>query len=220
MYNDLSTLNYPKIITKENKKNDTLKLIAIILMVVDHIGLVFFPKILAFRLIGRLSFPIFAYGIAIGYRYSKNINEYMLRLFIFSIVSQPVFHLITNGLNILFTLLTGLLCILCIDKKQYIPLALILVLSYVLPLDYGIYGVLTIIAFYISLDNLKFTLLSLIMVNGLYIIQCHNYFQCISLLSIFLIYKEWKINLGLNKYFGYAFYPAHLLIIIMIRYLI
>ena len=44
-----------------------IKLFALITMVIDHIGLVFFPNVIIFRIIGRLSMPLFAYCVARGY---------------------------------------------------------------------------------------------------------------------------------------------------------
>lgn len=39
-------------------------------MLVDHIGLVFFPHLLWIRMIGRLSMPLFAYAVATGYYFT------------------------------------------------------------------------------------------------------------------------------------------------------
>ena len=52
--------------------NSNLKLIAVFLMIIDHIGAVLFPNIILLRCIGRLSFPIFAFCIAEGYFYTKS----------------------------------------------------------------------------------------------------------------------------------------------------
>ena len=52
--------------------NNQLKIIAMISMLIDHIGLQMFPDLLIFRIIGRLAFPIFAYMIAEGCFYTKN----------------------------------------------------------------------------------------------------------------------------------------------------
>ena len=69
-----------------------LKLIAIITMTLDHIGIFFLlpPTYYLFRIIGRLSFPIFAFLIAEGFNYTKNIKKYLVRLLIFSIISEPI----------------------------------------------------------------------------------------------------------------------------------
>ena len=50
----------------------TLKILACIFMAFDHVGVVFFPTHDIFRIIGRLAFPLFAYFIAEGCRYTKN----------------------------------------------------------------------------------------------------------------------------------------------------
>ena len=44
-----------------NSNTTFLKIIAIISMTLDHIGIIFFPNIIFFRIIGRMSFPLFAY---------------------------------------------------------------------------------------------------------------------------------------------------------------
>ena len=47
-----------------NLDTDFLKLIAIVSMLIDHIGSVFFPEVRVLRWIGRLAFPLFSYCIA------------------------------------------------------------------------------------------------------------------------------------------------------------
>src|SRR5205085_4973530 len=92
-----------------------IKLIAIIAMVIDHIGLFFFPHILLLRIIGRLAFPLFAWLIANGAHHSKNPTKYLTRLFLFALLAQIPFILINRlidpsfwELNVLFTLFLGL----------------------------------------------------------------------------------------------------------------
>ena len=41
--------------------NDRLKIIAVVAMVIDHIGSYLFPNAVMLRIIGRISFPIFAF---------------------------------------------------------------------------------------------------------------------------------------------------------------
>ena len=55
---------------------NVLKIIALITMLIDHIGLVFFPGIEIFRIIGRISFPIFAFMIAEGCEHTENKKKY------------------------------------------------------------------------------------------------------------------------------------------------
>lgn len=38
-----------------------IQFIAALTMLIDHIGMVFFPSVIGFRAIGRLSFPLFAF---------------------------------------------------------------------------------------------------------------------------------------------------------------
>ena len=57
--------------------NNQLKIIAMVSMALDHIGLLFFPDVMLFRALGRIAFPIFAYMIAEGCRYTKNRAKYL-----------------------------------------------------------------------------------------------------------------------------------------------
>lgn len=211
-----------------------LKIIACITMICDHLGYLFYKgKLSFFNYIGRIAFPIFAFQISEGYIHTKNLKKYIIRLFIFAIISQypfMIFHnLISNelALNIFFTLLIGLISIIIYDKLQCKPLALIIdlllaCLAEFTNCDYGSYGVLIILLFYIFRNNkllmtLTFSLCTIIN----YGIKIYKYglFQIYSLLCIFTILPIFIINLYNKKqgkkvkYFLYIFYPAHLLII-------
>jgi len=59
-----------------------LKVIAIIAMLFDHIGYIIFRKFTFMNYIGRLAFPIFAFGISEGFKYTKNLKKYFFRLYL------------------------------------------------------------------------------------------------------------------------------------------
>lgn len=88
----------------ENKKynpigllsNFQLKMIAIITMTIDHIGLVFFPGVAAFRIIGRLAFPIFAFLIAEGCSHTKNKLKRFLLMFAMGLIYLIVYYIYTK----------------------------------------------------------------------------------------------------------------------------
>lgn len=201
-------------------KNDSLKALGIIFMLIDHIGTVFFPQVLMFRVIGRLSYPIFAYGITIGYQHTKNFKSYLLRLSLFFLISQPFFTLVFHvGINIFATLSIGLISIYFYDKKQYLTVLLLLIIAPFLSLNYGLYGLGLILTFHIFKDNLKGLVLSQIAINILFALHYHTFLQAYSLLALILICKKgWFINIHLNKYIVYMFYPIHLSLIALITY--
>ena len=68
---------------------NALKIIAVIAMLVDHIGYMFFPKVQILRIIGRLALPIFAFMVAEGARHTKSKIKYILTLLIFAVASTP-----------------------------------------------------------------------------------------------------------------------------------
>ena len=52
--------------------SNAIKILACIFMTFDHVGLAFFSQIPVFRIIGRIAFPLFAFLIAEGCKYTKN----------------------------------------------------------------------------------------------------------------------------------------------------
>lgn len=77
-----------------------LKLIAAITMLIDHTGLILFPNQMIFRVIGRLAFPIYAYCIAEGFRYTRNRFKYFLRIFLLGLFCQIVYTIVSHDLYI------------------------------------------------------------------------------------------------------------------------
>lgn len=108
-----------------------MKFIAALCMLLDHIGLLFFPLDLRWRIIGRLAMPIFAYGIARGAFYTTSLKRYMKKMLLFSFVSQIPFWgmrywggegaFFTLHLNIGFTFFIALWCINCLQKANIVP---------------------------------------------------------------------------------------------------
>ena len=166
---------------KLNTDTGLLKLIAIAAMLVDHLGARVFPQYPIMRVIGRVSFPIFAYCIAAGCVYTHNIGRYLARVLLLGVLVQPLYitamghqamgafdwahnfyrvdliarHYYVEPLNILFTLSAGILFIWTIRDKQYILTALLLAaLWYVGDMvDYGLKGVLLMTLFYVFIDR-------------------------------------------------------------------
>ncbi|MCL2362005.1 MAG: conjugal transfer protein TraX [Defluviitaleaceae bacterium] len=66
-----------------------LKIIALIAMFIDHIGAVFPDYVpFEFRIIGRLTFPIFVYLIAEGFHHTRNPKKFLLRLLAFALIAE------------------------------------------------------------------------------------------------------------------------------------
>ncbi len=84
---------------------NVLKIIGAITMVIDHIGFIFFPSQIIYRIIGRFSFPIFAFLISESARYTKNKTKHLLLIFTLGAICQTVYYFVTKDFyfNILIT---------------------------------------------------------------------------------------------------------------------
>ena len=142
--------------------SSTLKLLACVFMLIDHAGLLLFPHYKIFRIIGRLAFPIFAYLIAEGCRYTRNKLKHFLLVFGLGTICELVYIIYSGAAegNILLTFSCSILLIYSVQfiKKSFFKgdiaervlsvllflLALIFsaIASMIIGLDYGFGGVL------------------------------------------------------------------------------
>lgn len=213
-----------------------IKLIAIITMVIDHIGAFLFPEQLIFRMVGRLSFPLFSFLIANGAHYTNNLNKYIGRMFVFAIISQLPFHLVhkqanTGGssLNVLFTFFIALVSISLIQKAGNKLLSLVIIavssiVAHYANVDYGAFGVILVVSFYLFFRNYKATILSFVFLLiimslvpaidvGVISFSKIDVAPIISMFSlIFILAYNYKQGLK-AKYLFYVFYPLQFLII-------
>ncbi|WAM34169.1 TraX family protein [Caldicellulosiruptor morganii] len=204
-------------------KSNLLKLIAAFCMLIDHIGYLYFPNIILFRIIGRIAFPIFAYQVAAGFKFTSNKVKYLQRLFIFALISQLPFSLMTQDfveLNVIATFFFAALSLFFIQKRWYILTIIPIAISYFVPMDYGIYGVLTVLCFYLFFDISILQLLLFCILTWFEVHMIGWSVQFYSILSVVLIIVIRMLpadfNLKLNKYFFYWFYPVHMLILVLI----
>ncbi len=213
--------------------NTHIKLIAITLMLLNHIGRVFFPNELIFIKIGEIAFPLFAFCIAEGFYHTSNRKKYLRNLFIFALISEPFFDYALYGRiyflhqNVLFTLFLSVLFLMIYEylinsKKNDIVKTLLICLSFIITLlistvlftDHSTYGIILIFILYVFREKpiIKY------IISAILLYLSFPYKYALLSIPIMMLYNGKK---GFNlKYFFYAFYPVHLLIISIIRLLI
>ena len=100
----------------------TLKLLACAFMAIDHIGVRLLPNLVILRILGRLAFPMFAFFLAEGCRYTKNKRRHFLLIFVIGVSYFLVYLLYSKRLygNIFMTFSVSILMIYLMQwcKKQ------------------------------------------------------------------------------------------------------
>ena len=216
-----------------------LKIIAAFSMAIDHIGVILFPDNMLLRLIGRIAFPIFAFLIAEGCRYTKNKPRYFFVMAFFAVVFQAFYTLFTEDmyLNIFFTLSFAILIIYSLQffssamknksvhKIIFSAASVILIISCVyitgqyFLIDYGLWGcMLPAFAYVIPHGQglyRKILRTSLFAVGMFPLIGSVRIpvqaYEFLALIPLFFYNgKRGKYNM---KYFFYIFYPLHMVII-------
>ena len=212
-----------------------LKLIAIILMLIDHTGLMIlynYPATTAtlfhfggidyswyriFRDIGRAAFPIFCFLLVEGFIHTHDVKKYAQRLFLFALISEIPFDFALKPRwfypgkqNVYFTLLIGLLVLwgVAVCNGQLVIQLLILVS-----------GLLA--ASFLQTD---YSFKGVFLIEVLYIFRSSRLYQCLcgaaaisweipapaAFLPVFFYNGKRGISL---KYFFYWFYPVHLVLL-------
>lgn len=236
----------------------TLKIIAIISMIIDHFSVIILGNIApidfwgvslqrissligfnkfifilywTMRVIGRISFPIFAFLLVEGFRHTRNVKKYALRLGIFALISEIPYDLaLFNSLfyiknqNVFFLLFISLLVISGIEyiNKNFrgviallFKLGLILAgmsFATVLSVNYKYIGILTIVLIYFIINKGKVISTSI----GCLFLSVTMKFEIFSFISLIPI-KFYNGKKGLDiKYLFYILYPAHLLLLYII----
>ena len=205
----------------------SIKVFAAITMLIDHIGFVLFPNIVMFRIIGRLAFPLFAFQISIGFDKTKNREKYILRMLIFAIISQIPFTLMNSisgippKLNIGFTFLISLLLLYSLENVKPILgkvlcLIPILLTAYFLEYDYYIYGIILVLLFYYSSKKTSLMVSLMFVTVSIYSLCKKNPVAPYTMFAIVpILFYNGKKGPDLKWYF-YAFYPLHMLILYVI----
>jgi hypothetical protein len=223
-----------------------LKLLAIVTMLIDHIGAGLFPELLALRVIGRLAFPIFAFFVCEGYFHTHNVKKYAIRLGIFALVSEIPYNLLHGGFffdfsgqNIFFTLLIGLLTIHAITMirrrvaagtlpaRSPLELAVsvpALLIAELLHTDYGAFGVVLILLCFYFRDSKTRAVVGIAAANALYglfsyVFQHYLPLQALAAAASVPLYFYNGEKGRSMKFFFYSFYPLHIAAIALVKYL-
>ncbi|WP_059046005.1 TraX family protein [Paenibacillus rubinfantis] len=205
-----------------------MQLIAMITMLIDHVGLLFFPGEVLWRVIGRIAFPIYAYALVQGHVHTSNYRKYAIRLFLIAALSQVPYQLAfdTNGLNVVATLFVSSLVLRMLDSAKPGPLSAVIiagvcVIMEVLPFDYGAYGLLLVLIFKYAGQG-KAVVMHLLL-NVVYLFAYGWVIQLASILPTMIIaygpelwrkLEAWR----LPRWVWRAFYPVHLAVLAVLVY--
>ena len=213
--------------------NNQLKILAVIAMTVDHMGMILFPQAVWMRAVGRLAFPIFAFMIAQGCHHTRNMGKYLGSMAAMALLCQLVMYFFAGSLYqtvlVTFSMSIGIIWLLQQAEKTQKPIWILPAMAATaaawqicntLPgyiggdfsVDYGFVGVLLPVAVYLAsgkrwaqLLMLGFGLSVLAMSPGIW------EGQWLALLAIvpLALYNgqrgKWKL-----KWFFYLYFPLHM----------
>jgi hypothetical protein len=235
-----------------------IKMIAIVAMVIDHVACAFVPFSTplgqVMRTVGQMPAPVMCYFIAEGYYHTHNIKKYILRLAVFAVISYiPFVFFCTKKLpcaenffilDMIYTLLLGLLALCAWDKIKSQPLKILAIVGLcILDItgDWPIFGILYILCFGINRENTKkqilwfsiiticayasYPVMTLLMNDGNSIeILCSTLLAGLPQFGAFLalplvyLYNGERGGGKASKWFFYIFYPAHLLVLGLLKF--
>lgn len=225
---------------------DVIKIIALITMVIDHIGHILYPYNPDLRIIGRTTFPLFSFLIAYHLSQKDLFKKYILRLLPFAILSTLLiapFEVLIKGyfrLNIFWSFLVAIAPLFIIKKtknfKKYLrifitTLGFILFASISFLCDYKLCGFLLTIFFYAYFKTKKIVFIPFLILTALILNSDHLLlypkiilsFMAATVLPVLLILWQSKyISLNQKRFLKpwwifYLFYPVHFLVLYLIK---
>lgn len=187
--------------SKGDISSSGLHILAMGLMLCDHLWAALLPSAEWLTCVGRMAFPIFAFLTAEGYAHTSDLRRYMRRLLFWAVLSEIPFNLMCGGgisypyhQNVLWTFLIslGLIALMERCRERFPPAAAALsqaglvllgfVLGYAAMADYFGAGVLTVLAFYFFRgQSWKNRLLQLICLYILHVHLLGGYYYAVSL---------------------------------------
>lgn len=221
-----------------------LKLLAMLFMTIDHVGLFFLNNNMICRGIGRAAFPLFVFLFCEGFLYTRNPKKRMFKIFALALITEPIFDILLfrkafclDSQNVLWLFaLTGLACLLLKHSQNWydkvIFIAVPIVLAEFFGFDYGAAGASAIFICYYAVKNkdkiknyklaASLSWLPLITSNISHIIsgQISPVIALGYIIPVFVILtyngNKGKSN-ALLIFFMITYYPLHLAAILLIR---
>ena len=228
-----------------------IQIIAVFAMTLDHIAWVLAPGYsyqwwaLLFHMAGRITAPVMWFFIAYGYKRTKDLKGYALRLLAFAVISHFAYCIYTGisfipladstfeQTSILWPLFSGLAGIYIADSeklKKWLKAVLILLLCAItFCADWSCISVLAIVWIHINKGSFKkqvLGILALAALSGIAIAvmadTVYGLLQlCVCLaFPLLKVYNGEKGKMPLCGYFLYIYYPAHLLLLGLLRLII
>ncbi len=217
-----------------------LHILAMLLMLCDHLQLTLLPELPILRCVGRLAFPLFAFMAVEGYLRTRSLKNYLLRLLMLAVISEIPFDLLVSGSvfypvhqNVIWTIVLGLCCIWAFENiaagRKMMPSAVVIIASLgaaiIADVDYSSAGVLTLLAFYAFrgttvrcrlLQLLSLGFINLVLLGGVELTFPYQALAVLSLPIIWLYDGSQGPHNGFIKAANYLFYPAHMLMLALL----
>lgn len=230
-----------------------LKIFAITTMTIDHLAWTFWPGydnkawwLIVIHFVGRLAAPVMWFMISEGYRYTKNLKKYLLRLLVFAIISHfaynfcfgisfvPFRNSVLNQTSVIWALFCAVLALYVDDnEKRKFPLknwqktALIMFLCLLaFPSDWSCFPVLCTLHIHRNRGNLNRQIRGMLGYISMYVLVWCIAIDAVYGLLQYGIITVWPFMYFYNgsrgkwngmKWFFYIFYVGHLILIGMIR---
>jgi hypothetical protein len=206
-----------------------MQILAMLTMLIDHIGYIFFPGEMAWRYIGRIAFPIYCYALVQGHIHTSSRPKYLQRLFLIALVTQIPYNLALNpaGWNVVFTLLLSAIVLVLLDKLPSLWLGVPVVVGAVLlmeyyPLDYNAYGLLLVLIFRYAKSY--WLVIAHLALNLFYLFYYGWLVQMASIIpTVLIVYAPalWRMleSRRLPRWVWWSFYPVHLAVLAVVKIL-
>ena len=208
------------------RAQDVLKLLAILSMVIDHIGSLLLPNVIVLRIIGRFAMPAFA--LLLGYNLAQRgvpPKRLIIPLIGFGLLAQPVYALASNTThgNILFAFALGVMIVAIWRDLESQPMARTVIVALLATASLFAEYPLTASVLIVLSERLMSRVTNLHLIAWIFCALAANVFDPISLVGLLPLPAMLMLRglegprLLTRRWFGYTFYPAHLGLLLILK---
>ena len=196
-----------------------------------------FALCFVFRFFGRITAPVMCWFLVQGFIHTSSRKNYAIRLLIFTLVAQIPYSLVRAdvtfmaGLSVIYTLLVSFLMLCVLESNlEAFPKWVIVIVLIVLSIfgDWAIFAPLMVLFFYKFREDRRRLLIfyslacAMVVVTDIVVLICRHYYWWNELwqLGMFLFIPLYLLYNGepgsrhpFHKWFFYAFYPLHLMVL-------
>lgn len=182
-------------------------LVAAVLMTLDHIAAWVAPEWFVLRLLGRLQMSLWGFMIGWGFRRSRNVDRYLLRIVLVGLLAEPIYWAVSGGwLNAALSIALGVAC--AGYRPGWLGCAMLAVVCVLSPGSEWFESA-SVFVFIVFGDDLVLCYGLMLALFGVVAYESGTWLQLYGVLGLFIPWLGLSVPVRWPKWLKYGYFPLH-----------